>query len=150
MAQIVEEWQFIKKVTDDSNSNNFMYVLINAGVRGRILFEFDTTEPYKITDINFYVHSTMWYTKKVTQISSTLVLDLFLVQGNFIQRKKIQISNNFNKPGFDEFINDLMQCERDFIAAERENRGPGGAAGAGGAGGAAGGAGEEKSTALRF
>ena len=127
-----------------------MYVVKNAaGVRGRILFHFDTTQNYQVTNIDFYVNSKMWYTKQVSQILSppTLVLDLFLTEGNFVERKKIQISNKLNKPGFDEFIIDLMQCERDFISADRENRGPGGAGGAGGAGG---GAGEEKTTALRF
>lgn len=151
---IVEEWRFIKKYVDSTNSNNFMYVLINAaGVRGRILFHFDRTQNYQIRNIDFYVNSKTWYAKQVTQIASppTLVLDLFLIEGNFVERKKIQITNKFNKPGFAEFINDLMQCERDFLAADRENRGPGGGGGgAAGAGAAGGGAGEEKTTALRF
>lgn len=156
---IVEEWRFIKKVIDEDNGNRFMYKVVNAaGVIGRFLFHFDQTQNYRITNVDFYVHSESktWFTKQVTQIASppTLVLDLFLVEGSFVQRKKIQITNESDKPGFDEFIIDLMQCERDFISADRENRGPGGGGGgtggAGGAGGAGGGAGEEKTTALRF
>jgi hypothetical protein len=153
---IVEEWRFIRKVTDEDNINQFMYKVVNAeGVIGRFLLHFDTTQNYQITDIYFYVHSESktWFTKKVTQISSppTLVLDLFLDEGNFVERKKIQITNKADKPGFDDFIIDLMQCERDFISADRENRGPGGAGGAGGvggAGGAGGGAGEEKTAGM--
>ena len=148
---IVEEWHFVQKVTDVTNSNRFMYKLINAaGVRGNILFHFDTTQNYQITNIDFLLNAKLWYVKQVTQIASppTLVLDLFLIEGNFIERKKIQITNKFIKPGFSEFINDLVECERDFISADRENRGPGG--GGGGAAGAGGGAGEEKGTALRF
>jgi len=155
---IVEEWRFIKKVTNEDNSNKFMYKVVNAaGVIGQFLLHFDTTQNYRIRNIDFYVHSKrkMWYTKQVTQIASppTLVLDLFLWEGNIVvERKKIQITNESDKPGFSEFINDLMGCERDFISADRENRGPGGGGGgAAGAGGAGGGAGEEKkSTALRF
>jgi len=153
-AQAIDEkWRFVKKYTHNTNRHNFMYVLINAaGVRGRIKFHFDRTQNYQIRNIDFHVNSKTWYTKQVTQIASppTLVLDLFLWDGNIVvETKKIQITNEFNKPGFDECINDLMQCERDFISADREKRGPGG--GTGGAGGAGGGAGEEKqSTALRF
>lgn len=151
---IVEEWRFIRKVTNEDNSNKFMYKVVNAASGfGRFLLHFDTTQNYRITNIDFYVQSKdkMWFTKQVTQIASppTLVLDLFLVEGNFVERKKIRITNESDKPGFDEFMNDLMGCERDFISADRENRGPGG--GGGGAAGAGGGAGEEKkSSALRF